>query len=584
LVVETFAVKMRRASETVVSFYGALRPALPQLVALSAVVNVLALTGSIYMMQVYDRVLASRSVPTLVALSLLVLGVYVIQAGLEILRGQVLVRLGSRIDRRLMASAHEASTRLPMQGHAAAQSLQPIRDVETVRSFLSGQGPVAILDMPWMPIYVVFIFLLHPALGLFTLGGALVLVALTAHTEFRVRHLSKSANDAARQRLTIAEASERNAEAIAAMGFTRRLVRRFETANSEHLSAQQRLGDVVGGSSAATRVFRMVLQSAILGLGAYLTIQGTLSAGAIIAASIVASRALAPIELAIGQWRSFVAMRQAAERLNGAFALLAADSERLELPAPTKKLSVENITLVAPGSQRAVLTDVSFELEAGQVLAVVGPSAAGKSSLARALTAAWRPARGAVRLDDAALQNWSPEQLGGHIGYLPQDVQLLDGTITENIARFEEEPDPAEVIKAAQAAGVHEMILRFPEGYETRIGTQGMVLSGGQRQRIALARALYRSPFLVILDEPNSNLDSDGDAALLAALQSVKQRGGIGVVIAHRQGVLAVCDKVAVIAGGTLTAIGPRDEIMRKMFRTAGTTTRPVAVPVAAEA
>ena len=576
--------KTRRASETVVSFYGALKPALPQLVALSAVVNILALTGSIYMMQVYDRVLTSRSIPTLVALSLLVLGVYVIQAGLEILRGQVLVRLGSRIDRRLMASAHESATRLPMQGHSVAQSLQPIRDVETVRSFLSGQGPVAILDMPWMPIYLVFIFLLHPALGLFTVGGALVLVALTAHTEFKVRNLSKSANDAARQRLTIAEASERNAEAIAAMGFTHRLVRRFETANAAHLSAQQRLGDVVGGSSAATRVFRMVLQSAILGLGAYLTIQGTLSAGAIIAASIVASRALAPIELAIGQWRSFVAMRQAGERLNQAFALLAADSERLELPAPTKKLSVENITLVAPGSQRAVLTDVSFELEAGQVLAVVGPSAAGKSTLARALTAAWRPARGAVRLDDAALQNWSPEQLGGHIGYLPQDVQLLDGTITENIARFEEAPDAVEVIKAAQAAGVHEMILRFPEGYETRIGTQGMVLSGGQRQRIALARALYRSPFLVVLDEPNSNLDSDGDAALLTALQSVKQRGGIGIVIAHRQGVLAACDKVAVIAGGTLTAIGPRDEIMRKMFRTNGNTTRPVAVPVAAEA
>ena len=570
-------------SATVVSFAAALRPALPALVALSAVVNILALTGSIYMMQVYDRVLTSRSVPTLVALSALVLGVYLFQAILEILRGQVLVRLGSRIDRRLMASAHEAATRLPLQGHASNGSLQPIRDVETVRSFMAGQGPVAMLDMPWLPVYLAFVFLLHPMLGAVTIGGALVLVAVTMHTEWRVRKHAKTAADAARERLLIAEASERNGEAIAAMGFTGRMVARFEKANAVHLTAQEKLGDLLGGSSAATRVFRLVLQSAILGLGAYLTIQGSLSAGAIIAASIVASRALAPIEMAIGQWRSFVSMRQAAERLNKAFMALNDGGSRLELPAPRQTLTVENITVLAPGGQRPVLVDLDLQLEAGQVLAVVGSSAAGKSSLARVLTGAWRPVRGAVRLDNAALQNWSPERLGTHIGYLPQDVQLLDGTVTENISRFEDDVDATKVIKAAQAAGVHEMILRFGEGYETRIGPQGASLSAGQRQRIALARALYGDPFLVVLDEPNSNLDADGDAALLQALQSVKARGGIAVVIAHRQGVLSVCDRIAVLTGGRLSAFGPRDEIMRKTFRTTTAPPPPFNVSLASQ-
>jgi ATP-binding cassette subfamily C protein len=378
-----------------------------------------------------------------------------------------------------------------------------------------------------------------------------------------------------KQRWAIAEASDRNADALRAMGFAHRFTRRLEAVNDQHITANERLSDVTGGLTVVSRVFRLMLQSALLGMGAFLTIKGEMSAGAIIACSIASSRALAPIEVAIGNWRGFMAARKAAERLDTVLGSLPRIGDPLRLPAPVKSLKLEGISVAVPGTQTVTLANVGFEVTAGTVLAVIGPSAAGKSTLARAITGVWPLTRGAVRLDGAALASWAPEELGRHVGYLPQDVQLFDGTITENIARFEEQPDSQRVIAASMAADVHEMVLRLPNGYETRIGDSGSVLSAGQRQRIALARALYRDPFLLVLDEPNSNLDADGEKALVAAILQVKGRGGVVIVIAHRPTVLSAADKVAVIGGGQLTAIGPKDEVLRKVLR------QPASVPAA---
>ena len=343
--------------------------------------------------------------------------------------------------------------------------------------------------------------------------------------------------------------------------------RRFNRANAEFISAQSKASDIAGNLVGISKVLRMILQSAMLGLGAYLAVRGEITAGAIIAASITGSRAVAPMELAIANWRGFVAARQSYERLRKTLASTAAPVEVLDLPAPTKRLTVEGITVGAPGTNRVLLTGVSLELEAGQGLAVIGPSAAGKSTLGRALIGVWPTMRGCVRLDGAAIDRWAVGALGRSVGYLPQDVQLLDGTITENISRFEEEPDSWTILAAAEAAGIHEMILRLPDGYETRLGPAGTSLSAGQRQRIALARALYGNPFLVVLDEPNSNLDADGEAALAAAIQSVRARGGIAVVISHRPSVLAAVDKVAVLNAGQISAIGPKEEVLRRSLR-----------------
>lgn len=551
---------------------GSLGAVLPAIAIISAVVNILALTGSFYMLQVYDRVLASRSVPTLLALSALAIGLYVFQGALEIIRGQIFVRLASRADRALSAKAHDAAMRLPLYGGSRAESLQPLRDVDTVRSFLSGAGPTAIFDIPWLPLYMGFVFMLHPVLGLVTAAGALVMFALTLVSEKMVRTPSSGATQAASERYSIAQASERNAEVLRAMGFGGNILRRFKDVNERHIGAQEQLADVGGGLSVVSKVFRMLLQSALLGLGAYFTINGQMSAGAIIAVSIASSRALAPIETAISNWKGFVAARQCSERLNKVFSNLPKEQDPIDLPKPSKALTIEGAAVQIPGSQRYVLNSISLEVAAGQGLAIIGPSAAGKSSLARAMVGIWPVARGSVRLDGASLDRWSNAKLGRHIGYMPQEVDLFEGTISENISRFDDNPDGAAILEAARAADVHEMILRLPNGYETRIGDRGTTLSAGQRQRIGLARALYGKPFLVVLDEPNSNLDADGDTALLRAIMGVKERGGIAIVVAHRPTVLQAVDLVAVIGNGQLTAFGPRDEIIKKATRPAAQT------------
>ena len=530
---------------------------------ISGTVNLLALTGAFYMLQVYDRVLLSKSIPTLIALSLLALGLYFFQGMLEIARSQLLVRFGSRVDRKLMTGAHAAAMRLALRGRQGSDAQQPIRDVDTIRSFLGGQGPVAILDLPWMPLYVAFVFLLHPALGIVTLVGAIGLVGITLWTERLAREPTRTLVSAVTRRLSLVEETMRNAEVLRAMGFGHRAMARFANSSDEHLAAQERLSDLTGGFATASRVIRMMLQSALLGFGAYLVIQGEMSAGAIIACSIAASRAYAPIEIAIANWKGFVAARQSAERLSTVLGA-GPEAEVLELPAPVDTLKVEKISVAIPGTQHVVVKTVSFELKAGQALAVIGQSAAGKSSLARAIVGVWGLGRGAVRLDGAAIDRWSGEQLGSYIGYLPQDVELFDGTIKDNICRFDENATSQSVIAAARAAGMHEMILRLPDGYETRLGSRGTGLSAGQRQRIALARALYGEPFLVVLDEPNSNLDAEGEAALARAIRDVRDRGGIVIVIAHRPGVLAAVDLVGVMDRGQLRAFGPRDDVLRR--------------------
>lgn len=546
---------------------GPLGPLLPPVAAMSCVINILALTGSFYMLQVYDRVLSSRSVPTLVALSVLAVALYIFQGALEIVRGQVFVRLASRVDRALAVKAHNAAMRLPLLGGSRAESLQPLRDVDTIRGYLASPGPIALFDIPWMPVYLAFVFMLHPMLGVVTLAGVAVMIVLMVATESFVRAPSRTATGAMGERFGLAQACERNAEAVRAMGFGGNLRRRFMDANDRHLGALEQLSDLTGGLSVSGKVFRLMLQSALLGTGAYLAINGQMSAGAIIAVSIAAARALAPLEIAIGQWKGLVATRQAAQRLDAVFASLPAEAEPLELPRPQKSLSLDAVTVAIPGGQRIVLNNISMEIAAGKALAIIGPSGAGKSSLARAMVGVWPVLRGAVRIDGAAVQRWSNEVLGRYVGYMPQEVELFEGTITENISRFAESPDPNQILVAARAADVHEMILRLPNGYETRIGDRGTTLSAGQRQRIGLARALYGDPFLVVLDEPNSNLDADGDAALLKAIHAIKGRGAIAVIVAHRPLVLQAVDLVAVVGNGQLTAFGARDEVIRRSVK-----------------
>ncbi len=556
---ETMSAERRKNAEKLTSGFRAVGVFL---FVMSGIINILALTGAFYMLQIYDRALTSASIPTLLAVSLLAIGLYCFQGLFDILRSQILVRIGARLDRRIAPLAHRVAVDMPRFGFSTAESLERGRDVDTVRSFLGSQGPVALFDLPWMPVFLVFVYILHPLLGALAIGGAVVLTVLTIVTELMTRRLTSATHNAVITRNAIADSNARNADILKAMGFAGRAVARFDRANEDHLDLQTRANDISGTFGAISRVLRMILQSAVLGLGAYLTIQGQLSAGAIIAASVASARALAPIDLAIGNWKSVVAARAAFQRLKETVVALMSAPEPMELPAPVRSLKVECITVAVPGTGRVLLSDVSFELKAGQALGVIGASGGGKTTLARALTGIWPTLRGSVRLDDADLTQWEDTRLGSYVGYLPQEVSLLDATIEENISRFDEAADARAIVKAAAAAGVHTMVVRLPDGYKTQLGPLGCALSGGQRQRIGLARALYGEPFLVILDEPNSNLDSEGEAALTAAIESVKARGGIVVIIAHRPSALAAVDMVAVVQNGKLTAFGPKEDVL----------------------
>lgn len=527
----------------------------------SAVVNVLMLTGSIYMLQVYDRVLPSRSIPTLVALSIIVAALYILLGVFDWLRQRILTRIGAELDRRLGGPVLAAIVQGQVRG--APIGTQPSRDLDSVRSFLSGLGPTALFDLPWMPLYGALCFILHPYLGWTLVAGGVILIALALVTEFASRRPSTELSRTAAERATLIDASRRNAEAVTALGMGGRIGGLFERINDRHVAANLGAADITNGLGGASKVIRFMLQSAMLGVGAWLVMHEQASSGVMIAASVLSSRALAPIELAIGSWRPFIGARQAWGRLRSALAEAPA-APAVAPERPMRGIVLDHVTVAPPGSPTATVKDIAFTLEAGRGLAVIGPSASGKSSLARALVGVWPVARGSLRLDGATLEQWPEEQRGAIIGYMPQDVQLFAGTVAENIARFDPAMTEDAVRSAARAAGAYDLIVGLPHGFETPIGEAGGALSGGQRQRIALARALYRDPFLVVLDEPNANLDADGDAALTAAISGVRARGGIVVVIAHRPSALAGIDLVLIMAEGQAQAFGPKEEVLRK--------------------
>jgi ATP-binding cassette subfamily C protein len=540
------------------------RRAFASVALFSGVVNLLMLAGPLYMLQIYDRVLSSRSVPTLVALSVFLVGAYAFQGVLDLIRSRVVVRAAALLDRRLALTVHGAVIRLAVASRHPGEGPQPVRDLDQIRGFLTSAGPTAIVDLPWVPVFLAICFLIHPWLGLAATAGALVLFTMTLLTERASRAPARAAAQDAGSRSIMVEAQRRSGETILAMGMTGALAQRWNGVNDRYIAAVGRLSDVAGSFGSASKVLRLLLQSVILGLGAYLVLRVELTAGAMIAASIMMGRALAPIETAIANWRGFVAARQSITRLSEALQRAAPKQAATALPRPARSLVVEQVTVVAPGATKPIIAGVRFNLKSGEALGIIGPSAAGKTSLVRALAGIWRPAKGSVRLDGAALDQWDPELLGRHIGFVSQTVDLFDGTIAENIARMTIAPDADAVLRAARAAGAHDMILRLPSGYDTPIGEGGEALSGGQRQRIALARALYGDPFLIVLDEPNSNLDSEGEAALRQAIAGAKARGAIVVLIAHRPSDLSVCDHILVLASGEQKDFGPRDQVWRR--------------------
>jgi len=512
-------------------------------------------------------VLPSRSVPTLVALLILAAGLYAAQGFIDAIRSRILLRVGTSLDEALSLRVYDAIVRLPLKIGGKSEGAQPSRDLDTVRGFLSGAGPAALFDLPWMPVYLAICFLFHTYIGLTALAGAIILVTLTVLTEVRTRQPTRSATQFAMARNALLEASRRNAEALTAMGMTGRIARRWNDLNRNYVAASGHAGDVAGGLGAASKILRLLLQSSILAVGAWLVIHGESTPGIIIAGSILGARALAPVDLAIANWRGFVAARQSWQRLARLLGHLPARTEPMPLQPPTKTLVVHNAAVSPPGEHKIVCQDVNFSLAGGKALGVIGPTASGKSSLARMLVGVWTPLRGSVRLDGATLDQWSPEALGRHIGYLPQDVELFPGNVAQNISRFEDPPHPEAVLAAAQAAGVHELIVNLPDGYETGVGDSGNALSAGQAQRIALARALYRDPFLVVLDEPNSNLDAEGDEALTRAILGLRARGAIVVVVAHRPSAIAGVDYILVMAKGRQQQFGPKEEILNRVIQ-----------------
>lgn len=536
---------------------------------ISGVVNVLALTSPLFMLQVYDRVLSSGSVPTLLGLAVLAAGLYAFQALLDIIRSRVLLRIGERFDLQMSGRVHDAVVRLPLLTRMPGDGLQPLRDLDNVRGFLSGQGPTALFDLPWMPLYLGLCFLFHVWIGMTALVGAIVLVSLTALTNVLSQKPIRDTIASNMVRNGLMEAGRRNAEVVQAMGLGRRIGARWSKANADYLAANRKAGDVAGGLGGISKALRVMLQSAILCVGAWLVIEQEASGGVMIASSIMMGRALAPVDLAIASWKPYLMARQSWERLTDLLGKLPPETPVTTLPKPEHELRAESIAIAPPGERKPTVMGLDFSVPAGSALGIIGASGSGKSTLSRVLVGAWSPIAGKVRLDGASFEQWDRQALGQHIGYLPQGVELFDGTIAENISRFDDDPDPQAIVAAARAAGAHALILRFEKGYETPIGEAGSALSAGQRQRIGLARALYRDPFLVVLDEPNANLDAEGEAAVVSAIASVRSRRGIAIVVAHRPSAIGVVDLVLVMENGRQKAFGPRDEVLSKVLKTA---------------
>jgi ATP-binding cassette subfamily C protein PrsD len=534
------------------------------LFALSVTSNLLMLTGSVFMLQVYDRVLPSRSIPTLVALTGLIVVLYCMYAMVEWIRSRMAGRLGGLIHDRFAEALFPATVRLKLRGSHGGRA-SPIHDLDVVRLFIAGPGAISLLDVPWVPLYIGLAFMLHPWLGAFALGGGVLIAGLLVINELHSRRPALATTAAASERSSLASDAEANAESIIAMGMLGAVTRRWGLAADNLARTQQRSADRTAFYGSITKGVRYLLQSAVLALGAYLVIQGQATGGLMIAASILTSRALAPIEQVVMQWRGFVNARQAAARLAQVLASTEIPVRPTQLPLPTNRLNVEELATGVDPQRGLVVHDVSFELVAGDGLGIIGLSGSGKSSIARALVGVWPVLRGAVRLDGSQISHFDPVELGGAIGYLPQAVELLDGTIAENIGRFSPRHDTEAILKAARAARVHDFIITLPNGYETRIGTNGSDLSSGQRQRIGLARALYGDPFLIVLDEPNSNLDMEGDQALTEAIADARKRGAIVVVVAHRPSAIAAINKLLFMRDGHQVAFGNKDSVLHQI-------------------
>uniref|UniRef100_UPI00404750D3 type I secretion system permease/ATPase n=2 Tax=Yoonia sp. TaxID=2212373 RepID=UPI00404750D3 len=533
----------------------------------SFVVNMLMLTGPLYMLNVYDRVLGSRSLETLIALTVLVAFLYGCMGILDFVRGRVMGRVGARfqarLDRRVFAAVLKATT----LNRAPREAATGLRDLEAVQRLITSPALMALFDLPWAPLFFLGIFVFHPLMGVLALVGAFVLILVALANQASTRGPLERANATSFASESLGAQIRGESEMVHSLGMRGAAFDRWQMARGASLDATISAADAAGTFTSMTKAFRLFLQSAMLGLGAYLVLRGELTPGAMIAGSILLGRGLAPIEMIVGQWAVFQKGREGWRKLAVLLGNIPVDQDRTTLPKPAARLVADSVTMLPPGGQQATLRMISFTVEPGQAVGIIGTSGAGKSTLARALTGVWKPAGGKIRLDGAALDQYDPDVLGQHIGYLPQRVQLFDGTIKENIARMSLTPDDAMVVAAAKKADAHEMILRLPDGYDTRVTATGGQLSGGQIQRVGLARAIYGDPVVLVLDEPNSNLDNAGSAALNSAVLQQKAAGGIVFVMAHRPDAIFHCDTLLVLENGTKRAYGPKDEVLRQVTK-----------------
>ena len=537
---------------------------------ISSVYNLLLLSGSFFMLLVYDDVLPSRSVPSLVSLLVLVMLAYVFQAVLDVVRGRIMVHLGSHFMGATSARVLDIVSRYELRRGPLPNGTQVVRDADTVRAFLSGPGPLAFLDLPWIVVYLLILSVFHWSLGLLALGGVVVLVTLMVVNNRATGPLALETMKAGAHRVTLAEATLRNAETLKALGMAPARRAEWLQADADYLRANDRFSYMSSTLTGATKAFRMFLQSATLALGAFLVIEGQATGGIIIASSILSSRALAPVEQVIAQWKSMIASGQAMKRMRELMEAVPEEEEPLGLDPPCTALCVRSLGSGPPGTRRMTLMDVNFDLKAGDALAVVGRSGSGKTTLARVLGGVWPALRGSVRLDGATLDQWSAPQIARFMGYVPQRIELFEGTIAQNIARFQPDADREKILAAARAADCHDLIVRLDGGYDGRIGPGGGGLSAGQQQRIALARALYGDPFVVILDEPNSNLDHEGEMALGQAIAGLRERGGIAIVIAHRPSIVAQVSHIMVMNGGKVERFETREEFETRVRLASG--------------
>jgi ATP-binding cassette subfamily C protein EexD len=530
----------------------------------SLFINALMLVPTFYMLQVYGRVVTGGSLTTLAMLTIILTFLLVTMGLLEWVRSRIMVRVSTRLDVLLGRDVYRASFKRALDSGGMDASAQSLSDLTGLRQFMSGNGLFAFFDAPWLPIYVAVLFLFHPWYGWTAIGCAVVLLALASINEQSTGKVLAEANKQSIGATLHTTKNLRNAEVIESMGMLDSLMSRWSLRQKNVLLLQSRASDRSGIITSISKTFRLLVQSLILGLGAYLAVSHEINPGLVIAGSVLLGRALAPLDLMIGSWKGFIAARSQYARLNSVLDQQSAEPERMQLPAPIGHVTVENLTLGAPGSRTPIIKGIGFNAPAGAMIGVVGPSASGKSTLGKALMGVWKPQLGVVRLDAADIANWDRSQLGPHLGYLPQDIELFEGTISDNIARFGV-VDPDKVVLAARTASVHEMILMLPNGYDTVIGEGGINLSGGQRQRIGLARALYGSPRLIVLDEPNAHLDEIGERALALALQQLKLTGATVFVIAHRTSILAQLDRLLVMNAGTISLYGPRDQVLAQL-------------------